>query len=114
MTTARFDPEAGRDYGTCRACDLALADEAAGKEHMKQTLTDRRSHSIRVLNPSRRARIANRIDLDLEDVVDQGLQEVARLVTDGHITAEEATEALASWPDFHDAWNDNIDQYLED
>lgn len=109
MTTDRFDPTPDLPYGSCVTCGITLEAREDAQSHMKETLVagkmPRRSHTTRSMNPTREDRIEREVRFIVEDAIQDAIDEIERLVEQGHITRDEATKALRDVPgDFTDAW----------
>ncbi|MFC7431018.1 MULTISPECIES: hypothetical protein [unclassified Agrococcus] len=75
-------------------CDFEIASQGHASMHMAESLAiavvDRRSHTIRVTNPTREQRIADFIG-DLErEAVSEAVDEICEAIDDGLLTEAEA------------------------
>ena len=109
----RFDPADGADYGRCRDCDAALVSEDDANEHMNSTLTsnslgNRESHSVMILNPSRERRVGQAVRWAVADALDSAVAEFEGLLDDA--SEEEIGDALWMYPDFKDAWEEYLNE----
>lgn len=135
MTTL-YDPTPGALYATCKTCGIDLPDEDAASRHRSETMAPvsdgavtARGHATRTFNPSRETRVRRAIERVLEDAsedyvnldlrtmtfeLEDGAAEEAadsllRNVEAGHYSAREVDAALASYPDFKEAWREASD-----
>ncbi|MGP7812386.1 hypothetical protein [Glutamicibacter soli] len=109
----RFDPEAGKDYGRCRDCDLTLETREDAESHMHSSMQDdgrggRASHSVSVLNPPRQARIDSEVRWAVSGALDDAVAQLERLLRDA--SEDEISSALSGYPDFRDAWEGFCDE----
>lgn len=96
-TTERYNPRESEDYGICIDCDAVFLTEQEQESHMSETLktsTNKRSHSVRTINPSRLERIDNAIDSLVEDAMDEVCRGIDDLISFNHITEEEALQVI--------------------
>ncbi len=110
MTNPRFDQVQGEPYGACRDCDGVFSTKEEAHQHMSQTHELARQaggnagHSVSIRNPERPERIRRGIGSIVSDVMNDFCNQVDDLINDGHVTEEEATEAMRFYPDFQEAW----------
>jgi hypothetical protein len=108
---SRFDQDPAANYGMCTTCEIDIPTEQDGEAHMSETMKvakDKRSHSIRVLNPSREHRIESAVEDIIDAAISTAMEEIDDLVQDGSFTEEEATEALRYQGKFSDAWEEYL------
>jgi hypothetical protein len=106
----RFDPTPDGDFAKCQDCGETLALRQFADDHLKETreaAANKHSHTILILNPSRQSRIETAVSHIIEDAIQEGLEEVDRLIADEEITEEEATKALLFYDGFYDEWIEN-------
>lgn len=104
---SRFDPLPGHPYGECDDCGITLQTQADGREHMTATnpgLNQGPSHRISITNAPREDRIRGAVSSVVDDAITESMEDFERLVERDGVTAEELTAALASYPDFADAY----------
>lgn len=108
---------ADQPYAACNDCPETFTDRDAMRAHQTATLTPTgeagvtaRSHGSRVVNPTPQEREANQIrreiDHVVEDAIEQAMEELDRKVCSGILTEEQVTDALRSYPDFEEAWQE--------
>ena len=105
-----FDTEEGVNYGKCLSCGIDVETAEQGRQHQLETLNEseeanRKSHSIRILNMPREARIKSKIMDMVGDALDNLNIDLEDLVNDGHLTEDEITEALRGCDSPSDSWD---------
>lgn len=114
MATHRFDPTPGEPYGACTDCGEGMPTKDAAELHMSQTRAGAGpSHRIQVTNGTREQRIGWHVEGEIRDAIDETLQKLADLVHKGHASQEEIETSLEGYPDFDDAWANDVDELLE-
>jgi hypothetical protein len=106
----RFDPYPDSDYAKCQDCGKELALKEFADDHLRETRessSNKHSHTVRILNPSRQSRIDTEISHIIDDAIQNALEDVDRLVEREEITEEEASKALLWHDGFHDEWIEN-------
>ena len=106
---SRFDPIPGKPYGECADCGVALQTQEDGREHMSATRPAHgqgSSHRIRVTNQPRADRIQAAVNWLVSDAIDESMEGIHWLVEHDGATAEEVADALLSYPDFADAYDE--------
>ena len=116
MSSSRFDQEPGIDYGKCNDCGVALPTEREANDHMASTFEESkastetgfgRGHAVRIMNPTRPARIKREISLLIDDAIQAALSEIDDLIAADHITKEEAADELQfQHADFTEEWQE--------
>lgn len=115
MTSDRFDPEPGGPRITCLDCGLAFTSDKEADAHRTESFelakaatpqpdVRIRGHRTQNTNPSRASRIYSQVAGIVDDAIADAVDKVSDLVDAGHITAEEATEALSEFDGFADTW----------
>lgn len=116
MSSSRFNQEPGIDYGKCNDCGVALPTEREANDHMASTFEESkattetgfgRGHAVRITNPARPARIKREIASLIEDAIQAAMSQIDDLIAAGHITEEEAADALQfQQADFTEEWQE--------
>lgn len=108
MSTGRFDPREGEDYGVCTDCGLKLATWDDAQQHMIATTPPTGgSHTVSGTNPTRESRIRSRVADAIEDAIRDALDDLQGDVDRGDLTEEEVATALTGWPEFAEAWDED-------
>lgn len=112
MSTGRFDPAPDKPYGVCETCGIELAAYADMRAHLSETHAahGKRSHRVKLTNLSRGERIDQAVSRIVDDRIEDAMNDIERLVTAGDITDEEAATALRCHSNFHDAWQEYIEE----
>lgn len=108
---SRFDQDLAANYGKCTTCEIDIPTEQDGEAHMSETLAaseNKRSHSIRRMNPTRKQRIESSVENIIDAAISSAMEEIDDLVQREGISEEEATEALRRQGDFFDAWEEYL------
>lgn len=95
--SSRFDPLPNEPYGVCTDCDIELETKDRADEHMSNSsahIIGSKSHTMRVTNPDRAARILNQIRSEILDALSDAEDRIQDLVDDDEITLAEAQEAV--------------------
>lgn len=104
---SRYDQRQDEKYGVCETCKVDLSTEGEADAHMKETgaaSASRRSHTVRVTNPTREMRIQAMVDDVVQDAIEEALETLRDSQSRGDVTSDEITEALKWHSDFSDEW----------
>lgn len=100
-----FDPTPGQDYGFCRTCSKPMPTEADKNQHWASP--ESQGHTIHVQNKPRNARIRDHIQQGVDDAMSSFYSEIDSEIALGHLTEEEAKNAMKSaFVDVADGWDD--------
>jgi hypothetical protein len=126
MTTDRFNQRPDEPYGYCDTCkeagtNLEFSDRDEMQAHMNETYEAsvplHRSHSARVVNPTRMERIKRFLAQSADDAVDSALDEFIRdasraLMVEDATVAEltEAVKDVGADIDWREAWGNYVDE----
>lgn len=118
-TSARFNQRESEAYGYCQECDgLTFSTQAEAAAHMDATSpkgVPGRSHSIRILAPSRESLIRSAVRSIIDGAISDAVDDLINLTESRRgeapdATESEITEALKWYGDeFSEAWA----EYLE-
>lgn len=114
-----IEPETTEDeypeqpYGKCSDCGKEVASRDELSEHLKETqpevmLVGSKSHSVRIVNPTRAEKARNRVGDVVQAVLDDAMDEIESLLFLKEATREDIKKALVGHPDFADAWAEYI------
>lgn len=95
--SSRFDPLPNEPYGVCTDCGIELRTKDRADEHMSNSsahIIGSKSHTVRVTNPDRAARILDQIRSEILDALSDAEDRIQDLVHDDEITLDEARSAV--------------------
>lgn len=95
--SSRFDPTPDQPYGICADCDIELETKDRAQKHMSNSsahIIGSKSHTVRLTNPDRAARILDQIRSEILDALSDAEDRIQQLVDDEEITLAEAQDAV--------------------
>lgn len=104
---SRYDQKQGEKYGVCEKCGVNLGTEGEADVHMQETSAasaSRRSHTVRITNPTREMRIQSMVDDVVQDAIEEALDTLRDAQSRGDVSSDEITEALKWHSDFSNEW----------
>lgn len=112
MTYNPLDRNPESPYAHCNDCELVAQTPEDSSAHLNATFESGgkgRSHQMRVTNPTRKERLCQQIDSEIEDALAELVDELFTLHERYGATEEEITEALRFTSlDLAEAWADAL------
>ena len=104
-----FEPTPGKDYGVCKTCNKPIPTESDKDQHWASP--EGKGHTITIMNPPRIDRIRRHVQSELDSAMTSFYSEIDSDIARGHLTEEEAKDAMRSaFADVEDGW----DEYSND